>query len=263
MNKLIKRTIISIIITILSSQIAKRLKARILNYYPNLKIYITQEKKDVINQRGGSELSKFEKILLYIIKDMEVKAAITTALALFINNCLNEEISLLLSTLKTLPQKEIKRLIKNNFLKLSKKTLKQITETDIDDLVNVTFSDLPLDDRVHLLSIKLKGLFYGLTKRQAILLLIILIILAIFLRFNNCEAYFALCAALSAIFKSSTIKELILDSNKFKGFINLANYDDKFPDNLFEDIKKPTESEIPIQITLETFFEGIIINEEN
>ena len=133
---------------------------------------------------------------------------------------LTEAVSLLLTTLKTLPKKEVKSLIKNNFLKLSKRTLKQITKTEIDDLINVTFSDLPLEDRIHLLSIKLKGLFYGLTKYQAALLLIIL---AIFLRFNNCEAYFALCAALSSIFKSKTMKEFIVDSVKFTGFIKLVN----------------------------------------
>lgn len=44
MKKLIKRTIISIIITVLSSKIAKRLKVIILNYHPNLKDYVTQEK---------------------------------------------------------------------------------------------------------------------------------------------------------------------------------------------------------------------------
>ena len=54
-----------------------------------------------------------------------------------------------------------------------------------------------------------------------------------------------------------------MDSVKFKGFIKLGDYDHKFPDGFFEELEESTKPEIPIEITLETFFKDISINEEN
>lgn len=59
------------------------------------------------------------------------------------------------------------------------------------------------------------------------------------------------------------MKEFIVDSVKFTGFIKLVDYDHKFPDDFFKEIEKSTKPEIPIEIPLETFFKDISINEEN